>query len=41
MTLLMSVLDGVYKAALYRFATTRQVAPGFSEGQLGGAFVPR
>lgn len=38
---LMSVVQGVYKAALYRFATTHQVAPGFNEAQLGGAFVPR
>lgn len=38
---LMSVLEGVYKAALYRYATTKQVAPGFNEQQLGGAFTPR
>lgn len=38
---LMSVLEGVYKAALYRYATTHQVAPGFDEAQLGGAFVAR
>ena len=38
---LMSVLEGVYKAALYRYATTQQVAPGFQAEQLGGAFVQR
>ena len=38
---LMSVLEGVYKAALYRYATTQQVAPGFQAEQLGGAFVPK
>ncbi len=38
---LMSVLEGVYKAALYRYATTQQVAPGFNAQQLGGAFVPK
>lgn len=38
---LMSVVEGVYKAALYRYATTQQVAPGFDATQLGGAFVPR
>ena len=39
-TALFSVLDGVYKAALYRYATTGQVA-GFSPQQLGGAFTPK
>jgi hypothetical protein len=39
-TALFSVLDGVYKAALYRYATTGQ-ADGFSPQQLGGAFTPR
>jgi hypothetical protein len=38
---LMSVLGGVYKAALYRYATKQQVAPGFTAEQLGGAFVQR
>lgn len=38
---LMSVLEGVYKAALYRYATTQQVAPGFQAQQLGGAFAPK
>lgn len=38
---LMSVLEGVYKTALYRYATTKQVAPGFTGDQLGGAFVPK
>lgn len=36
--LLMSVLEGVYKAALYRYAMTHQVAPGFEEGQLAHAW---
>lgn len=39
-TALFSVLDGVYKAALYRYATTGQ-ANGFSPQQLGGAFTPK
>ena len=38
---LFSVLGGVYKAALYRYATTQQVAPGFKADQVGGAFAPR
>lgn len=38
---LFSVLEGVYKAALYRYATTAQVAPGFTAEQVGAAFVPR
>ena len=38
---LTSVLEGVYKAALYRYATTQQVAPGFTAEQVGGAFVPK
>ena len=38
---LFSVLNGVYKAALYRYATTGQVAAGFSPEHLGGAFVPK
>ena len=38
---LFSVLEGVYKAALYRYATTQQVAPGFTAEQVGGAFVPK
>ena len=36
-----SVLEGVYKAALFRYATTQQVPPGFDAQQLGGAFAPR
>jgi hypothetical protein len=36
---LFSVLEGVYKAALYRYATSGQPA-GFSSEQLGGAFTP-
>lgn len=39
-TALFSVLEGVYKAALYRYATTGQAA-GFSSDQLGGAFTPK
>jgi hypothetical protein len=35
---LFSVLDGVYKAALYRYATTGVAAGGFQAEQLGGAF---
>jgi len=38
---LSSVLNGVYKAALYRYATTGQVGGGFTPEQLGGAFVPK
>lgn len=38
---LFSVLDGVYKAALYRYATTGQAGAGFSPDQLGGAFAPK
>lgn len=39
-TALFSVLDGVYKAALYRFATSGQ-SVGFDPQQLGGAFAPK
>lgn len=39
-TALFSVLDGVYKAALYRYATSGQAA-GFAPEQLGGAFTPK
>jgi hypothetical protein len=38
---LQSVLGGVYKAALYRFATTGQAGAGFTQEQLGHAFVQR
>jgi hypothetical protein len=38
---LFSVLDGVYKAALYRYATTGVAAGGFQPEQLGGAFAPK
>lgn len=38
---LQSVLGGVYKAALYRYATTGQMVPGFAPQQLQGAFVPK
>lgn len=41
MAALFSVLEGVYKTAVYRYATTQQVAPGFTQGQLGGAFAPK
>jgi MFS family permease len=34
-----SVLTGVYRAALYRFATTNTAPPGFNAEQLGDAFV--
>jgi Family of unknown function (DUF6159) len=38
---LFSVLDGVYKAALYRYATTGVAAGGFEPAQLGGAFTAK
>jgi hypothetical protein len=38
---LQSVLGGVYKAALYRFATTGQAGAGFAPEQLRAAFVPK
>jgi hypothetical protein len=38
---LQAVLGGVYKAALYRFATTGQAGAGFAPEQLQGAFVPK
>jgi hypothetical protein len=38
---LQSVLGGVYKAALYRYATTGQMAAGFAPQQLQGAFLPK
>ncbi|HUR61978.1 MAG TPA: DUF6159 family protein [Candidatus Thermoplasmatota archaeon] len=38
---LQSVLGGVYKAALYRYATTGQMVPGFEPNQIQGAFVPK
>jgi len=36
-----SVLTGVYRAALYRFATTNAPPPGFTGEQLGGAFLQK
>ena len=33
-----SALNGVYTASLYRYATSREVAPGFDRGLLEGAF---
>jgi hypothetical protein len=38
---LFAVLNGVYKAALYRYATTGQVGAGFQAEQLGGAFAAK
>lgn len=38
---LFSVLEGVYKAALYRYATSGVAAGGFRAEQLGGAFAPK
>lgn len=38
---LFAVLGGVYKAALYRYATTGTVGAGFKPEQLGGAFAPK
>jgi hypothetical protein len=38
---LFSVLEGVYKAALYRFATTGQVGGSFQPDQLAAAFTPK
>lgn len=40
-TALFSVLGGVYKAALYRYATTGQETGGFSHDQLGAAYTPK
>lgn len=40
-TAFFSVLQGVYKAALYRYATSGQAAGGFQPEQLGAAFTPR
>ena len=39
--LLFAVVAGVYKAALYRYATTGKEAGGFSHQDLGGAFVQK
>jgi hypothetical protein len=39
MVALFSVLEGVYKAALYRYAATGQAGEGFTTQQLGGAFT--
>lgn len=36
-----STLAGVYKAAIYRYATSGQEAGGFTHEQLGGAFHPK
>ncbi len=36
---LFSVVAGVYKAAVYRYATTGQAVAGFSSEDLGGAFT--
>ncbi len=36
---LFSVVAGVYKAAIYRYATTGQATAGFSGADLGGAFT--
>jgi hypothetical protein len=38
---LFAVLGGVYKAALYRYATTGQVGAGFRPDQLAAAFTPK
>lgn len=38
---LQAVLAGVYKTALYRFATTGQAGAGFTPEQLQAAFVPK
>lgn len=38
---LFSVLGGVYKAALYRYATTGQAGGAFAPEQLAGAFTPK
>lgn len=40
-TAFFSVLQGVYKAALYRYATSGQAAGGFQPDQLGAAFTPK
>lgn len=36
-----SAVQGVFNAALYRYATTKDVPPGFSSGSLQGAWQPR
>jgi hypothetical protein len=38
---LFSVLEGIYKAALYRYATTGQVGGAFQPDQLAAAFTPK
>lgn len=38
---LFAVLDGVYKAALYRYATAGVAGGGFRADQLGSAFAPK
>lgn len=38
---LQAVVQGVYKAALYRFATTGQTASGFTPEQMQGSFAPK
>lgn len=40
-TALFAVLQGVYKAALYRYATSGQAAGGFQPDQLGAAFTQK
>jgi hypothetical protein len=39
--ILFSTVAGVYKAALYRYATTGTSSGGFEPGDLGGAFHPK
>ncbi len=39
--LLTSALQGIYSAALYRFATTGDAGFGFERQQLVGAFVAK
>ncbi len=34
-------VQGIFMAALYRFATTKEAPPGFDSGQLQGAWQPR
>ena len=40
-SVLFATVSGVYKAALYRYATTGQVSGGFAANELGGAFHPK
>ncbi len=39
--LISATLNGIYRAAVYRYATTGQVAPGFDPALVQGAFRPR